>query len=551
MRTRISSGTCALSSALILALAGASLAQDCNSNDVPDDVEVFDRLELSDPAFFLVGSEPVVIVLADFDGDGRLDLAASNHRSDTVSVLRNESAAGVLSFGRSVDRCVVDEPRGLDGGDLDGDGRLDIACGGERSAADLQPPPRVQVLVGDGRGGFAPSCPPPCGPGLPPACAASELVAHESEADAIRTLVLADVDADGDLDVVNGFRDPEGLVTVLFNRDGRGTFSQPRRPNSAPLRETRYIAVGDLDLDGSLDVATAGGEVLLGPLRESVEVAERRLVLGEVETDAKGIALADLDGDGDLDAAIARTAPVLRGVGGGQVLVFENRGAEVFERRMQPTLDGLCDLQEGLATADLDGDGDLDLVATLAGRAPEPCEPQGVLVLVNAGPWVLERGPLVATGAARPRWVAAGDLDGDSMPDLAVALDADLDQDRVAIVRNRTAPVSDRDENGVLDRCQFFRGDVDEDARLGLSDAVRILNFLFRGGPAPRCVEAADADDSGRVDLTDAVSLLLSLFLGGAAPPPPRLGAGGACAWPEPWTDPNGILGPCVPRCVQ
>ncbi len=73
----------------------------------------------------------------------------------------------------------------------------------------------------------------------------------------------------------------------------------------------------------------------------------------------------------------------------------------------------------------------------------------------------------------------------------------------------------------------FLRGDVDESGGLSVTDAIRILQFLFSGkADAVRCQDAADADDNGSVTLTDAVFLLSSLFQGGAAPPAPFPGCG-------------------------
>ncbi len=68
---------------------------------------------------------------------------------------------------------------------------------------------------------------------------------------------------------------------------------------------------------------------------------------------------------------------------------------------------------------------------------------------------------------------------------------------------------------------RFRRGDVDDTGDLRLTDAVRILGFLFTGGEPPGCVDAADADDSGDVRLTDAIVILQFLFLGGPEPGAP------------------------------
>lgn len=79
----------------------------------------------------------------------------------------------------------------------------------------------------------------------------------------------------------------------------------------------------------------------------------------------------------------------------------------------------------------------------------------------------------------------------------------------------------------------FTRGDVNADGTVMLTDAIRILNYLFAGGVAPECLDAADADDSGFVDIGDATRLLNYLYLGNVAPPPPPFGVCG----PDPTPD--------------
>jgi hypothetical protein len=66
----------------------------------------------------------------------------------------------------------------------------------------------------------------------------------------------------------------------------------------------------------------------------------------------------------------------------------------------------------------------------------------------------------------------------------------------------------------------FRRGDADGNRNLELTDAVRILNFLFLGTGVLNCFEAADSDDNGTLELTDAIRILNFLFIGGAARPP-------------------------------
>ena len=81
----------------------------------------------------------------------------------------------------------------------------------------------------------------------------------------------------------------------------------------------------------------------------------------------------------------------------------------------------------------------------------------------------------------------------------------------------------------------FHRGDADGNGSLQLTDAVRILNYLFLGSGTIPCFDAADADDNGVLQLTDAVRILNYLFLGQGTIPAPGP-ASGACG-PDPTTD--------------
>ena len=58
----------------------------------------------------------------------------------------------------------------------------------------------------------------------------------------------------------------------------------------------------------------------------------------------------------------------------------------------------------------------------------------------------------------------------------------------------------------------FNRGDSNSDQKVDISDPIHTLNFLFNGGAAPVCPDAADADDNGKIELTDAIRTLGFLF---------------------------------------
>ena len=64
----------------------------------------------------------------------------------------------------------------------------------------------------------------------------------------------------------------------------------------------------------------------------------------------------------------------------------------------------------------------------------------------------------------------------------------------------------------MIDRGVFFRGDANRDGALNISDALYVLRYLFMRGPASPCPDAADDDDNGRIQLADAVRILRIVF---------------------------------------
>ena len=77
------------------------------------------------------------------------------------------------------------------------------------------------------------------------------------------------------------------------------------------------------------------------------------------------------------------------------------------------------------------------------------------------------------------------------------------------------------------------------DGRIDIADGVGILDYLFGGGDAVTCLDAADANLDGAVGLSDAVYILQYLFTGGPPPAPPFPG----CESP-------GALGCAQPACA-
>ena len=82
---------------------------------------------------------------------------------------------------------------------------------------------------------------------------------------------------------------------------------------------------------------------------------------------------------------------------------------------------------------------------------------------------------------------------------------------------------------------------------IDISDAVFTLDYLFLGGDAPPCEDAAGANDDGVLEISDPMAALGALFLGGSRLPPPSRSPGVdptadelSCRSPHPMDDGKG-----------
>jgi hypothetical protein len=71
------------------------------------------------------------------------------------------------------------------------------------------------------------------------------------------------------------------------------------------------------------------------------------------------------------------------------------------------------------------------------------------------------------------------------------------------VMIQKVAPVS---------QLEFVRGDANVDTKVDVGDAVFVLNWLFRDGATPSCLDAADANDDNAHDVTDVLYLISYVF---------------------------------------
>lgn len=77
---------------------------------------------------------------------------------------------------------------------------------------------------------------------------------------------------------------------------------------------------------------------------------------------------------------------------------------------------------------------------------------------------------------------------------------------------------SDEDTDGIGDVCDFICGDPSNDGTINVSDAVFIINYIFKGGPAPVYPISADVNCDETINVSDGVYIISFIFKGGPEP---------------------------------
>jgi hypothetical protein len=345
------------------------------------------------------GTGPFSLVIADLNGDGKLDQAVANYSSSDVTILLGNGSGG-WSQAAGSPVAVGNTPVSVAAGDWNGDGKLDLAVANYNSA-------NVTILLGNGSGGFSQASGSPISAGSGP-----------------RSLAVGDVNGDGRLDVVvaNYFSNN----VMIFLGSGTGGFSQASGSPVTVGTKPASIAIGDVNGDGKLDVAVANFEsndvsVLLGNGTGGFSQASGSPVA--VGAGPETIAIGDMNKDGRLDLATASFFS-------GDVTILLGNGSGGFSQASGSPV-AVGSFPVWVALGDLNGDGIPDL-ATANNSS------NNVTILLGNGSGGFTQPALspVAVGT-NPRFIAVSDVDGDGRPDIVVA---DFTSNDVTILSNRTVP---------------------------------------------------------------------------------------------------------------
>ena len=270
------------------------------------------------------GSGAVAIIAADFNGDGKTDLAVPVPGSMSVNVLLGN---GDGTFQAPVSYAVGSNPQSVVVADFNGDGIADLATANAYSSS-------LSILLGKGDGTFG-------------AALTTSLTTTSGAAYPYR-LAVGDFNGDGKADLVVA---EEGVVDVLLGK-GDGTFVASIWSALGAGQYIIPIAVADFNGDGKADIAFAlnSGQTYIALGKGDGTFAAGGVA--ESPTYPYAMVAGDFNGDGNVDLIVvnsSETMAVLFGKGDG---TFQNPATASYSATFG-----------GMAVADFNGDGIADVVA--------------------------------------------------------------------------------------------------------------------------------------------------------------------------------------------
>jgi hypothetical protein len=327
------------------------------------------------------------VTSADFNNDGKLDLAAANQSSDSVSVLLGN---GDGTFQAQVSYPAGPSPVSLAAADFGNNGKVDLVTA---NANDCNNPPcgpgSVSVLLGNGDGTFQPHT--DYGAGLVPS-----------------SVAVGDFRSNGKLDLAVANNGSSSVSILLGNGDG--TFQPQVSYLTASMianqPNPQEIAIGDFNQDGKPDLAIAASSAVSILLGNGDGTFKSHVDIGFAGGGVYTIATADFNGDGKLDLAVG---------GPGSVSILLGNGDGTFRAPVNYAISGAVG---SIVVTDFNGDGKLDL-------AVDTDSTESYIFLGN-GDGTFQQ-PIEYLLANRYSLsLTVGDFNGDGTPDWA-AVDADTD----------------------------------------------------------------------------------------------------------------------------
>jgi len=380
------------------------------------------RLLRNDGSGFFVSENPSLsglrmsrtIVVGDTDNDGHLDLAWHDRSTGLVVISRGDGA-GQFDAPEFLSNGVPHNYGSIVIGDLNGDGSSDILVNYQTG------PTPNDLYLGNGSGGF--DVAPPTGVSVGGRYIPSAIdIDGDSDTDFVFRASYTEVgtllnDGSGHFSRVPSYRAPSGNNgRILLDADGDGDQDVLAVGNESysvlvnsgggefdsdvalMTSGSRGIGVSDMDGDGYPEVVVAGVDISIFQTQGDSLIDPPQAYDGPIGV--ADMALADFDADGAVDVAVVGSEV-------GNVMVRLNDGSGSL---LEPTIVSIDPGAVSMNAADIDGDGDQDLVVVFGSGPPSLLENQGGGVF--SAP--------TALGFDANHIIRFGDMNGDGLVDAHV-----------------------------------------------------------------------------------------------------------------------------------
>jgi hypothetical protein len=337
---------------------------------------------------YAAGNNPSSLAVRDFNGDGKPDVAAANYMDSSLTVFLNTGG----TFAAGVTYLTGVYPVSIVSADFNGDNKADLVTANHDGDS-------ISVLLGVGNGTF-------------------QTATRVDSGISPQSVVAADFNADGkvDLALANfGSLFGSGTLSILFG-NGNGTFAA--KVDYLVGRKPESVTAGDFNGDGKTDLAVANyySSEISVLINSGGGSFPQRHVYDWVGTVPGTVAMADFNHDGKVDViASCDGVCVYPGNGDGTLrpMIRQNTLTSGDLAIADFNMDGWLDVAVDLPDLNHSGSGEgLAIMLNRAGTAPVPTD-GGVAPIF----WPYEiYSPITASVS-----LAAGDLNGDTRPDLVVS----------------------------------------------------------------------------------------------------------------------------------